>query len=576
MRRFLLVIIALGIAAAAGSQGLFRPVSQEMIPLSSKVYEDMDALYRIKYAGTPSDSRPWTKTEANQILGRIDRASLGGGEIPLYDVIAEAIRPGLKFSFPDGFGFGADLDLFLEAYAHTNTSFNQESDWIRGFEDRKPMIRLSLDFSLKDFAYLYCDLQYGRNRFNIADDLYEVVSRYPKGIGAVIKPTDTLAMMSASSWIYSQSFLTNILDVPNDLDYQWPKRAVASIGGANWNLSLSRDKINWGNGHSGNFIVDDHVDYQDFTRLTAFSENFKYDWLNVFFDANTLHGEQPDTEFKILMAHRLEFRILKRLTFAISENVMYQNDVFDFRYLNPAFIYHNLNNMSMFNALAHVELDWNFAKGFNLYGQLAMDQARAPTEGTAQADAMGYLGGIEYAGIRGRGVFTSSLEFALTDSLLYRRNGVDFIMLRKYYTNGNPTGPGYIICLDYPGYEYGGDAIVLQWDGAYRIPGMGKLALRLFGMLHGEMNFFVSHNKNGDNSGFADYEGSTPSGDKVAGTLAASLSGEYEIPRLVSWAKARLWAEVDWINRQTYTKSSDSYSAWSSDLQATAGCSLSF
>jgi hypothetical protein len=535
----------------------------------------MGALYLAARAGTPSDSRPWTKTEASQILGRIDRASLSGGELALYDAIAEAVRPGLRFSFPDGFGFGAALDLYLEAYAHRNSGYDQESDWLRGFADRKPMARFSLDFSLKDFLYLYCDMQYGRNRINIADDLYKVVDRYPAGIGAVIAPTDGLAYMSATSSIYGQGFRTNVLDEPRDFDYQWPKRAVASIGGANWNLALSRDKVNWGNGHSGNFIVDDLVDYQNYARLQAFSEVFKYDWLLVFMDSNPNVTEAADAYFRILLAHRLEFRILKRLSLAISEDVMYRNNVFNLEFLNPAFIYHNLNNMAMFNAIAHAEADWNFAKGFNLYGQFVMDQGRAPTEGTAQADAAGYLGGVEYAGVAGNKIFTSSLEFAFTDPLLYRRNGVDFIMMRKYYTNGDPTGPGYVITLDYPGYEYGGDAVVLQWDGACRIPGVGKLALRLFGMIHGEMNFFVSHNKGGDNSGLADYEGSTPSGDRIAQTLAASLSAEYEVPRFTSWARARLWAEVDWVSRRSYTKSTDSCTAWDPDIQATAGCSLS-
>ena len=589
----LAAVLAAVLTAAVWPADAGRPVSQEMIPLSSAIYEEMDALYLTAALGTPSDSRPWTKTEANQILGRIDRARLTSDETTLFDAIAGAIRPGLKFSFPDGFGFGAALDLSLEAYAHSNTGYDQESDWIRGFEDRKPLARLSLDFSLKDFLYLYCDMQYGRNRVSLSDDLYRALDRHPTGIGAVIAPIvldpvthaiisgDTSATLSGSSWAYSQAFLTNVLTEPRDFDYQWPKRAVASIGGANWNFALSRDKVNWGNGHSGNFIVDRHVDYQDFARLTAFSDVFKYDWLNVFMEANPVQWETPDTRFKLLMAHRLEFRILKRLSFAVSENVMYQNNVFDLRFLNPAFIYHNLNNMSMFNAIAHAELDWNFAKGFNLYGQYVMDQARAPTEGTAQGDAMGYLGGIEYAGVAGNKVFTSSLEFALTDPLLYRRNGVDFIMIRRYYTNGDPNIPnyniysGYILTLDYPGYEYGGDAIVLQWDGACRIPGMGKLGLRLFGMIHGAMNFFVSHNQSGVNAGYADYEGTTPSGNTISQTLAASISAEYDVPRLVSWARARLWAEVDWVNRRNYTKSTKTYSAWDSDIQATVGCSLS-
>jgi len=563
------------IAAPAAASPTAK-ISQEMIPLSSSVYADLDDLYLVTGNGTPSNARPWSKTEAVMILSRIDRASLAGSEIALYDTIAAAVKPGLKFSFPDGFEFGAAIDANLEAYVHQNEDYDLDSDWLYGFEERKPMVKLSLDFSLKDFLYLYCDLQYGRNKYNYQDALahFTTGSEYPEGIGAII-PAGSEGIIVTHSTIYSQLFLTNILAHSYDFDFEWPKRAVAAVGGANWNISLARDKVSWGNGHSGNFIVDDHVDYQEFARLVAFSDVFKYDWLNVFFETNPSQGESADTGFKVLMAHRLEFRILKRITFAISENVMYQNDVFDLRYINPAYIYHNLNNRDMFNAIAHAEVDYSFAKGFNFYGQFVMDQARAPNEGTSQANSMGYLGGIEYARVAGPGILSSSLEYAKTDPLLYRRDGVDFLMFRKYFTHGYPSGPGYILSLDYIGYEYGGDAQVLQWDTGYRILGVGNFTFTLFGMRHGEMDIFMSHNTDGLNTGSANYEGTTPSGDQVAETLSASLYGEYEVPRLLTWAEMKIWAEVDWIGKRTYVKSSDSYSDPSTDLQLTVGCSLS-
>jgi len=575
------LVFCLAATIAAFAEPYASKVSQEIIPLSSSIYSDMDALYLVTGNGTPSNARPWSKTEANLILSRVDRGRLAQNAVALYDAIAAAVAPGLKFAFRDGFGFGATLTANFELYAHSNTGYDLESDWIYGFEQRKPMVKLGLDFSLKDFLYVYCDLQYARNRFNIADDLFQVTTRYPSGIGAIIAPGNTDAQMVGHSSIFSQVFLTNILDHSYNFDFQWPKRAVSSIGGANWNFSLSRDKVRWGNGHSGNFVVDDHVDYQEFARLVAFSDLFKYDWLNVFMDINTSQGESADTKFKLLMAHRLEFRILKGLTFAISENVMYQNTVFDFRYLNPAFIYHNLNNSGMFNAIAHAEVDYSFTKGFNLYAQYVMDQARAPGEGTAQADASGYMGGIEYASLIGPGIFTTSLELVSTDPLLYRREKVDFLMIRKYFTNGSSADPnylhtGYIISLDYIGYQYGGDAQILQWNGDYRVKDFGKIGLRLFGMRHGEMDFFKSHNSTGNNAGYADYAGTTPSGDAIDELIAASLSGEYEVPKLVSWASAKLWTQLDWIHRRTYTKSTDSHTSWDADLQFTAGCSLSF
>ncbi len=578
--RFLLFAASVAAAQALVAQAAVRDytptkVSQESIPLSSTVYADMDALYLMTGKGTPSNARPWTKTEAGLILARVERASLGGRVTGLYDAIAKAVEPGLRFGFRDGFGFGFAFDANVEAYAHDNQDYDLESDWILGFEERKPLLKLALDFSLKDLFYVYCDLQYGRNRFNYEDTQYKVTDSYPAGIGAIVLPGDTQALMVSHSVIYSQFFLTNILEHSYDFDFQWPKRAVASVGGANWNFSLARDKVSWGNGHSGNFIVGSHVDYQDYARLVAFSDLFKYDWLTVFLDANTKPGEQPDTEFRIFIAHRLEFRILDGLTFAISEDMMYQNDVFDFRYLNPAFIYHNLNNRSLFNAIAHVELDWSFMKGFNLYAQVVMDQARAPNELAVQGDAMGYLGGIEYAAMAGPGILSTSLECALTDPLLYRRDGVDFLMYRKYFTNGYP-GPGYILSLDYLGYPYGGDALVLQWDLGWRVSGRGSVGLRLFGMRHGEMDFLTSHNKDGDNAGYPNYEGTTPSGDKVTETLVAGLSGDYAIPSLPAWLAVKLWANLDWVNQRTFVASTGAYADISADFQLTAGLSVSF
>ena len=166
--------------------------------------------------------------------------------------------------------------------------------------------------------------------------------------------------------------------------------------------------MKWGNGHSGNFVIGDHHDYSDFLRLVLFSDRFSYDWTNMFFETNISSGEgsSTDLEFKMLMAHRLEFRILDGLTLAFSENVMYQNDVFDLRHFNPAYIYHNLNSRTMFNAIAHAELDVTLRKGLNLYGQYALDQAVAPNESATQADASAYLVGLEYAHTLSKGILS--------------------------------------------------------------------------------------------------------------------------------------------------------------------------
>lgn len=570
----IVLVLILAQVAAASPNVESSKISQESIPIGSSIYADMDLLYLISGKGTASNARPWAKTEAQMILSRIERSSLPPAAARLYDSIQHLLEPKLRFDLGGEAGFGLALEANAEAYWHSNTAYDKETDWIYGFEERKPLVKLSLDFSIKDFFYSYCDIQYARNRFNYQDTYANFTSDYSGGIGAIIPPNSP-GVISTYSAIYSQPFLTNFLEHSYDFDFEWPKRAVTTVGGSNWNLSLARDKIQWGNGNSGNFIFDDHVDYQEYARFTAFSDMFKYDWVNVFFQTNPTQGEEADKEFRVFMAHRLEYRILERITFAISENVMYRNNVFDLRYLNPSYIYHNLNNRSMFNAIAHVELDIIIVRGLSFYGQFVMDQARAPNEGTSQSDSNGFLAGLEYAGIAGHGILSSSLEFAYTSPLLYRRDGVDFLMFRKYFTHGNPAGPGYVLSLDYIGYPYGSDAQVLQWDVGYRIPSLGTFGFRLFGMRHGEMDFFKSHNLGNDNNGPANYEGSTPSGNSVDETIVASLFGEVELPSFSPWVESKLWIQLDWTGKRIYTKSTKAYSGKDSDIQLTAGVSLS-
>jgi hypothetical protein len=137
--------------------------------------------------------------------------------------------------------------------------------------------------------------------------------------------------------------------------------------------------------------------------------------------------------------------------------------------------------------------------------------------------------------------------------------------------------------VDYIGYSYGGDAIVLQFDAAYRVAGSFDLSLRLFGMVHGKMNFYLSHNVDGDNSGNANVLDSTPMGgwDDAEKTFAATVGGRYSIPRFLSWLELSVWAELDYI--ATWNKfmlqnnaSSPVYqkSGFSPDVQVTLGMGI--
>ena len=568
MKRFIVVMIMVLLVVG----NLFsQVVSQRIIPLDSQVYSDMDLLYLITGDGTPSNARPWTITEAHMILERINRTHLRGSASDLFDLIEQELSTKVLFASSDDFLFDLGFTYNFEGYYHSNgQDFNRDTDWVYGFEDRKPMLKVDFTFALDPFFYSFTDLQYSRNRFTDRDDFTEMDGSAPGDIGSIIKNEiidGNYATIVNHSHIYSQQFMTNVLFPTYDIDFQTPKRALLSIGGSRWNFNLSRDKVRWGNGKSGNFIISDHVDYQEFARFSGFSDFFKYDLLYVFFETNynTGEGTSADEEFRIFMAHRLEFRILDRLTFAVSENLMYKNDVLNLRYFNPANIYHNLNNNSIFNAIAHVELDYSPLHGLNVYGQYVLDQAVAPNESQAQADASGFLVGLEYAAPLRFGILSTSLEFAQTSPALYRRDRVDFLMFRRYHGNGT----SFISHVDYIGYEYGGDVQLLQFDANLRILPGTNLFVRAVGMHQGETNYFTSNEDVNDNRDPA------PSGNVITEQGILSIGSSIELPKFLSWMDTSAWVRMDMIGQRNFDRTTHTYSELRGDVQLTFGMSLS-
>jgi len=517
--------------------------SQKVIPLSSVVYGEMDALYLLRGLATPSAARPWTVNEAQEILKKVDPHSLNLRETALYDHIAAEISRPLRLTIDDAFTFDAKLDLALEAYAHTNTDdFVLSEDWNYGYEERQPVAKLSLEMNLYSWLYICTDIMYNRNRFNGKDE-FRSVDDTKQGIGAETSMPPETYIFPRRSWAYSKSFITNVptgTGIVDEFDFDWPKRANITAGGQHWNVSAARDRIQWGRGNSGNFIFNGHRDYDEYFRFSAFSEKFKYEWINAVYS-------RPETadSYKLLMAHRLEFRLFPSLVFAVSENIMCASDAFSPRYINPAYIFHNWYDRDNINSLAHLEFDFVPFKGYRLYTQAAFDQIHGPMENDNEPASWGLIAGIEHARPALRGIMSLSLEFAYTTPLFYRRDFVDFMTLSDTKVNHAE----HVLAMDYTAYPYGGDAIVVQLDANFRFPGSALIHARVFGMIHGKMNFFTSHNKDGNNAGFANMDVQTPSGteDERERTLGVSLGAHYTFPRRVSWPAISAWSNFSYI-----------------------------
>lgn len=538
-------------------------VGAQVIPLASSVYEDMDLLYLLAGKGTPSGSRPWTKAEAQAILGGVRKENLQAVARSLYTSIQKKVEAPLRWNFSDGFSLSAYADVSVENYIHSNSEFSSYGAWDYSYVDRKPLVRLRLDMAVSDFFYTYSDLQYGYG-LHTKDDTLDYLGP-GEMVGALIPANSGLYYVDENTKLvqYEKWYANNIITSTTHIDFQTPKRSVISLGSERWNATFSRDRISWGNSKIGNFILDDHVDFHEYLRFTTYSEYFKYEVLVVFFD--TYHAST--SILRMLLAHRLEFRPWSKVSFAVSENVMYQDDKLDLRFLNPSFIFHNLNERNKFNAIAHIELAYVPFAGFRLYGQFALDQAVAPNEGdNPELPAWGMSLGADYAAAFAQGVLQSSIEASMTIPHMYRRDTVDFLMARRYA--GLNTNAWDAVKLDYIGSPYGGDALVLHARTLYKVADVGSLSLAVTGVLKGDVDMFTVL----DDS-FSEYGTTMFSDDVIHTSFIATLAGALDVGFSTAW---QVYAQVSVLAKGSYLQSQQAFNPHAWDVQFVMGTTFSF
>lgn len=558
------VLLVLLVLIASSAMVLSAVDYGRIIDPASPLYDYADLLYSLSSMSRPSTNRPWSEGEARLILEKLGASRLDPDGQELYDKAWSLVDEDLRFSNGKGFSFNAGADFSFEMYTHSNPEdFYLESGWARGYSRRKPLMHYYLEFNASDFFYTTFDANYQFGRASQFDSYTGYIGSERDCNGYVGSyQLASSAHYVSSSWFFRERLMTNFFTDTHDFSFIWPKRAILSFGGKNWNFSFSRDRLKIGDGRIGNLLVDDYSDFNDYSRLSVFVDGFKYDWILMYFNTLTSSSEEAGAEGRMMMIHTLEFRPWDWAAFKISENVMYRYPVLDLQFLNPAFIYHNLNNRGMFNALAYLEAEVQLFKGLELYGQYALDQARAPHEGFGQADSSGFVAGLEYSCQALDGFIQSYAELVSTTPLLYRRGKVDFIKVTRYYhqdPNNTSLYSGHMPVFEYIGFQFGGDTRALKVGAEYTRSGLGKLGA--YGLLldHGAMNMYMSHNTGGDNNAEANYPGQTPTGDVITRALNLGAKLNLDMEALFSWPGVSLECEFDWIGAWQYEKAAKRY-----------------
>ncbi len=518
---------------------------QTIIPSESPIYERLYDLSVLEGRVPFSDSIPMSVVELQRILDVYALAGIEKENMGLY----ESIKRQLIIK-----DYGIEVSPELYMHSSESATFSQDESWYHNYHSRLPIAAIYGGFSFEDKIYGYAKMAANNSQFHV----------------------DT----GDSSGFFSPHVKTNLIldDSYDNFDSSTPWRAYISLGDYYWNFQVGRDLIRWGNGQTGNLIIDDHMDYHEYARLTAFNDHLKFTMLVLSFDHPSSYQESvslsdPIEGYELFVAHRLEAQIGQRMRLAVSESIMYQGLTVDPGILNPLMFLHNLYIKGNSNSLAEISLSYTPYKGVNLYSQLAIDQLRVVGEGASEPSAFGGLAGVNYVKRIHEGLLMNlGFEVVYTDPYLYLRDGstdgypIDFIVgYRK-------SSPNTIIPvdLDFLGYERGSDNVVVSFRAGLSDSDRLDMDLTLSYLLHG----CIDQNSTwGEGEAYASLVAPSTQDpadsrkDSIERLLSSSYSVDYAITTYTS-----VHAHLDWVHCWNYQNLSNN--GYESDIQLSTGITI--
>lgn len=483
---------------------------QKIHSTDSEVFEAIKYLHIIQGHALPSTTGPWSQAELAMMLERIDRSGLSESGARVYDFASSklGIKPKL-----DGkriaMSFG--MQLSPEGYFHTtvDSAFLGAENWPYSTNNRKQFLTMPWETWVGENIYSYFELAL-RNNIHAGSP-------------------NELDIGNGKLAINAPCFQNLYFDFDN-LDMNFPDRAIVSAGGDCWSVELGKDRISWGAGETGNLTISDTLPHHNMARFAAFSSRYKYTFLTSFFPhpmnyasnitADWGLGSQSDLNkgLSFYMAHRIEGRFFSdKLSLTLTEAIMYmsEDNQVDLRVLNPVAFFHNYYIRANANSTLALEADFTPFSGLNIYGQAIVDEFAVPGEPTPKTDAdafptaFGFLMGVKTAFALGDGIFHASMEAAKTDPFLYLRGkgiteaaqtkgeyGINYVVAFRTFSPYHGTKfDEYFL-----GYKYGGDAKVLNINAGWKLFGKFSITGNLFLMAHGTFDKWTGWTKIGNGS----------------------------------------------------------------------------
>ena len=432
---------------------------QRVLPLDDPAYGLLERLYLEAGLSLPFQVAPATEAEILHGLRRIDRSLLSPAGLRAYEQIQESVKPRVLFRDEGTFAFNASTALTLEGYAQADA----DVPWQYGHEERQPVFNLPIEFWLFESVYAT--------------------------FTATLKEEHRLLDDPANHWnLFSQAngFL--------EADWYFPFRAFFSVGGPNWYFQFGRDKLNFGNGTTGNLLLSDGADFHDFGLFTAYWDRFKFTTAYLYLDPWLTPEEQAIWDaggypnrvrdyheaYKAVFLHRFDMKILKRVNLSITEALLWGTKYPQIRDFNPLMVFHNWFEYERSKGTFELGIEIDPWKYVNLHGGFFIWESQTAYEeegGGGFPGAYAYLAGADSSIPVGPGYVDATFEWVKTDPWLYNRYHplLKWTSRRRIWSYIPPDGFFY---YDEPlGYELGPDAIRYAASLGYSVPGVGSASL---------------------------------------------------------------------------------------------------
>ena len=461
------ILLITATAVFAGNQKIYNHDSWE--------YQTTKLLCQLAGIAAPHPVTPVTGAYLENKVASIPESKLPVNARPLLAELKERISRPEGIISNDSFLLNPEIIISPEIYLNMGDTA-QRHEWEYGYIDRMKVLDLRMDVAWGD--HIYGNLSYPF-AIRIHDESFE------------------------------KTFSQNIFIPGSSEGYQryTPFEAGISLGNDFFNFYLGRGKLNIGYGYTGNLFIADNFTYQDFAKLSAYSEPFSYDFTYTHFDQQACNKNSQDEYYddmldymtfdaphQIRLSHTFTTHLWEKFEFSFNEGILMQSPTaVDLRMFNPFVYMHNWNGFESHhdangdfvqgfwtNSFMSFNFSSNIGWGIRLNFELILDQfqmASEKFESNPYPNAFGALFNISHVYVFEKGILESYAETAYTNPYLYLNN----IPSRMFpnYENGEENAftekdrldfvknqdliLGYKLTygndISYSGYKYGPDTI---------------------------------------------------------------------------------------------------------------------